>query len=298
LDFNLTVGKYVVASQEGDVSDVGAITGCGDDLGYGTFVEITDVEGFRHLYAHLNEKYWNFGQHVLPGWVLGKSGLTGHLEPCNQAGHLHYTIHNSAVCFGGNCIPEPLSDNCAGPDLGYPIYCGWQGPAYAFSHDPGTSGDDWKDNPHVSNNAGVGDYPVQDDQPLPPHDTAIIDRYLDEGSHHGVGNNKNVLVVGKPQGPGGASPYVHRWDSYLPIRGTLQDFDSPDPAYGPGAIMHGDTVTHDPADGRANISAMWVYGDFWSGLNGTCQGIQYFYYLGYPTTEEWELDYFGYHWWK
>jgi hypothetical protein len=93
-----------------------------------------------------------------------------------------------------------------------------------------------------------------------------------------------------------------------PFTGVLQDFDrpedididdidSPDPTFGGGAIMHGDNVVHDPVDGRADIPAMWVFGDFWRKYVSYCQGMQYIHCMGYPKTEQYEFDYGGFHFW-
>ncbi|HYM14842.1 MAG TPA: hypothetical protein VEZ14_04735, partial [Dehalococcoidia bacterium] len=92
--------------------------------------------------------------------------------------------------------------------------------------------------------------------------------------------------------------YVHGWGAY-PYSGVIQNFDSPNPSYGLGAIMHGDTVTHDPVDGRTNAApAMWIYGKFWTEYSGLClpwggvSAVQYVYLLGYPTSERY-ADGFG-----
>ncbi|MHB8684732.1 MAG: dockerin type I domain-containing protein [Dehalococcoidia bacterium] len=146
----------------------------------------------------------------------------------------------------------------------------------------------------MSNNAGVADNPVFEGQTI-TSDADIRARYSDEGQ---LRRNWSALVVGKPANPYNVSWYVHRWDGFAG-HGVLQDFDSPDPAYGAGAIMHGDSVIHDRADGRNDsINAMWVFGDFWHNYISFCNGVQYFQYLGYPTSEQYQFDYLGYHWWQ
>lgn len=308
LDFKIPDGEYEMAAQEADVSRVSIDDPtCGVTSG-GIWVEILDVGGFTHRYQHLS---WRVpGQaHVYPGWAIGRSGLSGYVEPCVlDAAHLHYRITNDSVCgVGVPCIPEPLSDNCGPWPTVYSIaiYCTAQGDQYAFSHDPSFAGDTWKGNQHDSNNAGVGDWPVVTGQPI-VNDNVIVARYQDEATARYPAHAVNV--VGKPQNAmrfgeqlaNEAGFYVHRVNGYPPFTGVLQYFDSPDTpngVYGPGAIMHGDNVVHDPADGRANINAMWVYGKFWQDYTGFCVTwsggtVQYLYLLGYPTTEEY-VDGFG-----
>jgi hypothetical protein len=107
--------------------------------------------------------------------------------------------------------------------------------------------------------------------------------------------------LGEPAAANEQNFYVHRVNGYSPFTGVVQYFDAPaapqGSGFGPSAIMHGDNVSHDAADGRANINAEWVYGEFWLNYVSLCQGIQYFYYLGYPTTEEYEFDFLGAHFW-
>lgn len=297
LDFSVPEGNYVVASQEGFVTLTGDETECGSLLGYGTFVDVTDVGGFTHRYAHLQSRAWDQNAHVLAGWVIGRAGHTGHVEStsgnCADGAHLHYRILSDS-CASGVCIPEPLSDQCA--DWSYraiSINCGARGEQYAFSYDPSYDGPSWKDVSHPSNNAGVADKPVTEGVAI-DSDAVIRARYVDEGSFRG---SYSVNVVGKPANPYGAGWYVHRWESYAGS-GWIQDFDSPNSSYGQGAILHGDTVTHDPADGRANYNAMWMYGRFWQDYIGKCvpwaggDPVQYIHLLGYPTTEEY-ADAFG-----
>jgi murein DD-endopeptidase MepM/ murein hydrolase activator NlpD len=305
LDLQVPEGEYVTAVQEGTVTFTSDSDACGPIEGYGRYVEIQDVSGYVHRYAHLSARFFGVGAHVQPGWAIGRSGHTGHVEPCDSSGaHVHYRITDpdSDPCTAGRCIPEPLSDQCADWSYkGYDIWCGLQGDDYAFSYDPSYDDDPWKDNNHLSNNAGVGDYPVVEGQPV-TYDAAIQARYIDEGTYY---QDWPSLVVGKPVNPSGAGWYVHRWDGYPPFTGVLQDFDrgqeididSPDPEFGAGAMMHGDNVVHNPVDGRADIPAMWVFGDFWWKYISYCEGVQFFYYLGYPSTEQYEFDYGGFHFW-
>src|SRR3990172_3313968 len=152
LDLNVPNSQYVMAVQEGQVVGVGDIAACGDDKGYGIYADIMDVGGFVHRYAHLESRFFNYGDWVEPGWAIGRSGYTGHVEPCApSAAHVHFRISDpdNDPCTAGRCIPEPMSDQCADWSYkGYPISCTYWGEDYAFSHDPSYAGDPWKDNQH------------------------------------------------------------------------------------------------------------------------------------------------------
>ncbi len=294
LDFQSAEGEYLVATQEGNILDlpVSGTSGCGDGLGYGNYVDLTDIGGYVHRYAHLQAPLVGLGQHVIPGQIIGRAGHTGNVEPCvtptDPSGHhLHFRITDpdGNPCTAGYCIPEPLSDYCGDN----PITCANVQP---FSADPSTLDESLKGNVHRSNNAGVG-YRTYDDSAAPQVDAPIRDRYYDEGQAHGDWSER---VVGKPDycwctavWPAPAdnvSWYVHRWDSYAGS-GWLQGFNSPNQAYGSGSIMHGD-----------GLGAYWVYGAFWQNYIGLCvpwsggPALQYLHFLGYPTTEEY-ADGFG-----
>lgn len=159
LDFQIPLGFYVTSAQEGMVTNTGSTSEC-TAQGYGVFVEITDLGGFKHLYAHLENRAVSTGDYVLAGWAIGRSGASGHVIPCGAV-HLHYRItHPSACSASGVCVPEPLSRQCADWSyVGASIYCAFQGPAYTFSYDPSADNPAWKDVYHVSNNAGVGNKP-------------------------------------------------------------------------------------------------------------------------------------------
>ncbi len=291
LDFQAAEGEYVVATQEGNVYDlIRTVTGCGPDLSYGNWVDLGDTGGYRHRYAHLSSVDVVRNQHVLPGQIIGRAGHTGNVDPCdppNYGTHLHFRITdpNNSPCGLGYCIPEPMSGFCAG----YPVSCRFPTP---FSADPSTLDPALKSNPHLSNNAGVGYRPYAGS--LPVTDDEVVDRYYDEGDVH---NDWSERIVGKPTNPYGAGFYVHRWESFAGS-GWVQDFDSPSSSFGAGAIMAGDTAQHNPADGRADIDAMWVYGKFWQEYIGQCvpwgggPAVQYIHLLGYPTTEQY-ADGFG-----
>jgi murein DD-endopeptidase MepM/ murein hydrolase activator NlpD len=160
LDLQLPENSYVSAIQQGTVQKV--FTGSAYCNGYGNYIDIVDIGGFVHRYAHMNAVFFSVGDEVLPGWVIGQSGATGYTIPCGAA-HLHFRITDpdSNECTSGECQPEPMSDQCNGFMFG----CG--APFSPFSHDPGWDGDPWKDVVHPSNNAGVGDLPVFDFQPIP-----------------------------------------------------------------------------------------------------------------------------------
>ena len=290
LDFDMQFGQYIMNVQEGKVVDVRPrAEGCCATCGYGKYVDILDASGVVIRYAHLSStqlteedkgKAW-----VLPGWALGRAGDTGNVIPCPGGYHLHFRITGC----GGNCIPEPISNQCGpwdgtspnNPDLN--IYCDGQGVQYAFSHDPSSYDDYWKTNDHISNNVGVGDKPVTEYQSI-DSDWDIQERYLWEGQ----GTYPSYYSVGKPVNLGGGA-WVAREDVGI-ARGWLQAFLSPNEAYGLSVMMHGDYVGPDPDQGTYGSSrAFWVYGDFFLHYLGECSDPEadgpYINLLGYPTSE-------------
>lgn len=161
-----------------------------------------DTGGFRHHYAHLQTTHLVGGEHILPGWVIGTSGHTGHVEPCGTAGaHLHYRITDpdNNPCTLGRCVPEPLSDDC-----GYAgISCTDSGAP--FSHDPSWGGagedrDPWKDVSHLSNNYGVGDREVTEHEPIQSR-WDIQERYRKESVTWAFTQGLSERIVGKPGSP-------------------------------------------------------------------------------------------------
>lgn len=111
LDLQLPENSYVSAIQQGRVQTV--FTGSAYCNGYGNYIDIVDIGGFIHRYAHLNAVFVSEGDEVLPGWVIGRSGATGYTIPCGAA-HLHFRITDpdSKECTSGECKPEPMSDQC------------------------------------------------------------------------------------------------------------------------------------------------------------------------------------------
>jgi hypothetical protein len=281
-------GRYVTAVQEGTVIHVENRYNPWDcDPSYlaGNYVEITDAGGFVSHYAHLSEVFKNVNDYIEPGWAIGKAGSTGYLVPCGSANaHLHFRINKSGSCDGGNCIPEPLSDQCADWNYWYgiPISCGQMGDGYEFSSDPASQFPGWKTNEHTSNNAGVGDYQFSDFQSVPAADTDIQERYLWEGGYY-----PSYYFVGKPVDLWGSGPWVYPNDLWG-HGGVAQIFYSPSDDYGFGAIMHGDGVDHDPDEATYGSShAFYIYGQFFlayiQNRPGTSNPLGY--YLGYPKSQ-------------
>lgn len=202
LDFQATEGEFVVATQEGNVTLYDdTVSSCGPTLHYGEFVEVTDIGGFVHRYAHLSDVAVGY-EHVLPGQIIGRAGSTGNVLPCPGGAHLHFRITDpdGNPCVLGYCIPEPMSGFCAG----YPINCRYPTP---FSADPSSDLDPDKTYAHLSNNAGVGYRPYSGSPPVT--NDAIVERYYDEGGFH---ENWSERIVGKPTNPYGAGRYSYLMD--------------------------------------------------------------------------------------
>lgn len=59
--------------------------------GYGNLVIVTESNGYRHFYAHLDQVRVKRGQTVHKGTVIGTQGATGNVT----GSHLHYEVRNS-----------------------------------------------------------------------------------------------------------------------------------------------------------------------------------------------------------
>ena len=288
-------GKDVLAVQEGTVTASDSKYQpwqCSPDYLGGNYVEIRDVGGFVSHYAHLRVVYKGVNDYVEPGWIIGQAGHTGWVEPCTNdpnndntlGSHLHFRITG---CSGDNCIPEPMSDQCAAwptayPDRNIAITCGQMDgvdEVFAFSHDPSFDGDPWKNNWHTSDNAGVGDYAGGSSA-----DGDIQTRYKAEALGYGA-----YWVVGKPVSLWGGSPWVERHNAPYLWTGVMQTFLSPNATYGYSIIAHGDGV---PAVGGS--AAFSVYGDIYQEYLGSCddQGWvgPFFNLIGYPLGERQSLN--------
>lgn len=107
IDFPMPQGTNVYATNEG------TITTCGFINGYGISVIISHPNGFKSLYAHLDENVNNFvkvGINVKKGDVIANVGpkylSNGVLNGLTTGQHLHFTIYNDK----GELI-DPLSLN-------------------------------------------------------------------------------------------------------------------------------------------------------------------------------------------
>ncbi|HET7629226.1 MAG TPA: peptidoglycan DD-metalloendopeptidase family protein [Bacillales bacterium] len=57
---------------------------------YGNVVFLLHNNGYETVYAHLEKRYVNKGEHVQQGEVIGRVGSTGH----STGPHLHFEVHN------------------------------------------------------------------------------------------------------------------------------------------------------------------------------------------------------------
>lgn len=69
----------------------GVVVGVGARSGYGNTIEILDIYGVRHRYAHLDSSAVSVGQRVEQGDVIGVMGTTG----LSTGVHLHYEQRDS-----------------------------------------------------------------------------------------------------------------------------------------------------------------------------------------------------------
>lgn len=86
IDFTANINTPVLASQSGIVPRVST-----DNKGYGKRIELEHTNGYKTLYAHLNEFNVTEGQKVHQGDIIGLVGKTGKAT----APHLHFEIHEN-----------------------------------------------------------------------------------------------------------------------------------------------------------------------------------------------------------
>ncbi len=229
----------------------------------GYMVAIQEQDGLQYHVYYLHLAFPGaipeVDDHVVQGQLIGLSGETG----CPGCGaHLHFGM-STGPYSGENISIFPLA-------------------GFDDEGDPEHEGDIHLES-YPSDNAGIGDAcgpPCDETTPLgSTHYESFTQVFQSYGGYDGMG------VTWDPCGDG-TCWWVHRWDSEPPFTGVVQDFDSPDPTFGAGAIMKGD-----------NLTAVPVFGDFWQKYVSSCGDLPYFDYLGYPTTEQYEFDYLGYHWW-
>lgn len=83
VDFKADLGSPIIVTEDGEVLMTKA-----DKVGYGKHIIIEHADGFRSMYAHLDEIKVQAGQAVKRGELIGTVGETGHAI----APHLHYEI--------------------------------------------------------------------------------------------------------------------------------------------------------------------------------------------------------------
>jgi murein DD-endopeptidase MepM/ murein hydrolase activator NlpD len=227
----------------------------------GNMLVIQEQDGLQYWvhYLHLAQPAFPaVGTWVYQGQYVGISGATG--GP--YGAHLHFGM---SPCQYYGCDSISI----------YPIG------GLADDSDC-VSEESW----YPSDNAGVGDVcgpPCDDTTPLDStYYQSFTQAFQSYGAYDGIG------VTWDPCG-GGTCWWVHPWDSQVnpSYQGVVQDFESPNPAFRDSAIMEGDTM-----------AAHWVFGDFWEKYTSSCAGPQYFDYLGYPATEQFEYDYEQHHFWR
>lgn len=86
LDLAYSFGDSVKAFCAGKVTSAGRIGG------FGKTVIIDDIQGFRHIYAHLSVIMVSVGNIVKKGQLIGKSGGSGKNSDHDYPPHLHYGI--------------------------------------------------------------------------------------------------------------------------------------------------------------------------------------------------------------
>ncbi|GIJ95361.1 hypothetical protein CAPN002_25790 [Capnocytophaga stomatis] len=77
--------ELVYSVLEGIISDVGK-----EEKG-GIFIKIKHKNNFETAYLHLSETYYKKGEKVSAGFIIGRSGNTGH----STAPHLHFAVKNN-----------------------------------------------------------------------------------------------------------------------------------------------------------------------------------------------------------
>jgi hypothetical protein len=224
----------------------------------GYMVAIQEQDGLQYHVYYLHLAYPGaipeLNAHVFQGQLIAFSGETG----CPGCGaHLHFGMSTEPYA-GDNISIFPLAGFTNEEDIDLQSY--------------------------LSDNAGIGDAcgpPCDDTTPLDgTHYDSFTQVFQSHGGYDGMG------VTWDPCG-GGVCWWVHPWTSEInpSYTGVAQDFDSPDPTFGTGAIMQGD-----------GLSSFTVYGDFWQKYISYCEGHHYFDYLGYPVSEQFEMHGEG-DWW-
>lgn len=90
IDYGVPTGTPVKAAAAGTVVAVGSGSG---SRSYGNNIEISHVDGFSTLYAHLNSSNVRIGQKVAQGEVVAQSGNTGF----SSGPHLHFELKKNGA---------------------------------------------------------------------------------------------------------------------------------------------------------------------------------------------------------
>ncbi|MCK5138419.1 MAG: M23 family metallopeptidase [Candidatus Heimdallarchaeota archaeon] len=95
IDIANKIGTPIPAWTGGTVSEIATGKKQGDK-GYGNYVMVTDNEGNKHRYSHLDDSYVKVGQQIAPGTVLGGMGATGSTYSLHggTGSHLDYRIRD------------------------------------------------------------------------------------------------------------------------------------------------------------------------------------------------------------
>jgi len=98
LDVNLSNNQPIESNVNGKVitSTYGS--------GFGNYVVVQDSNGYKHYYAHMNQRNVNVGDTVKVGQTLGLTGSTGN----STGAHLHYEVRD---VNGNNVDPLPFAEN-------------------------------------------------------------------------------------------------------------------------------------------------------------------------------------------
>jgi hypothetical protein len=94
IDFRVKVGVPVYAAFDGIVRVIGY-----ERRGFGRFLVIRHTNGLESVYAHLSRTFFNLGEEVKSGEVIGYGGNTGR----STAPHLHFELR-----YAGNAINPNL----------------------------------------------------------------------------------------------------------------------------------------------------------------------------------------------
>jgi murein DD-endopeptidase MepM/ murein hydrolase activator NlpD len=93
IDIANEIGTKIPSFTQGKVTEIVRGQGQGSP-GYGNYIIVTDPQGNRHRYSHLNKEFVTVGQEVKRGSVLGDMGNTGQTYSVSggTGSHLDYRI--------------------------------------------------------------------------------------------------------------------------------------------------------------------------------------------------------------